>query len=80
MSRTTTESARVVNVAAGIENTDRAAPVRVDGRDAAQGRLNRQRSSGTCQPGRLSRSRLGACLVLVSTITPRRSSSGGGVS
>jgi hypothetical protein len=65
-----TESARVVNVAAGVETTDRAAPVRdgrhealavligtprvqrrrrqldrVDGRDAAQGRLNRQGAS-----------------------------------
>ena len=34
MSRTTTESARVVTVAAGVENTDRAAPVR-DGRHQA---------------------------------------------
>ena len=31
MSHTSTESARVVNVAAGVENTDRTAPVR-DGR------------------------------------------------
>ena len=34
MSRTTTESARVVDVAAGVENTDRPAPVR-DGRHQA---------------------------------------------
>ena len=34
MSRTTAESARVVNVAAGVENTDRTAPVR-DGRHQA---------------------------------------------
>jgi hypothetical protein len=34
MSHATTESARVVNVAAGVENTDRKAPVR-DGRHQA---------------------------------------------
>ncbi len=34
MSHTTTGSARVVNVAAGVENTDRTAPVR-DGRHQA---------------------------------------------
>src|SRR5271168_4155157 len=34
MARTTTESGRVVNVAAGVEHTDQAAPVR-DGRHQA---------------------------------------------